>query len=372
LFQRRAIISTTHKGRDHIVISKEALEELVEQVNAKPLPINVGHDNRRLIGYTSDAKLVQLKNGVFGVEATMNIFETDEELAEFLPLVEKMEIESGYVEFDDGRVVRAEKMKDRYCEGYLRRDILRDIFPRIEEFLDEDSLFLVISPESLHLFGIKVGNQYVMYHPYLRRFHSRQNSYNIDFIKRLIEIHKKSSQMVVKVGIDFDFVGIVGTERKYVERDYWYGPKFNRKNIKNIPDGVTVHGLKNESKEYNQIRKTDFFWHTKKDIKTLEIEEIVNNAYPLDLDVKKGFPARYIHSEYDLKKEKFVHIDGAVRVYTDVQWNNRRNKDIDKISKEMRRVKLFRIDHELDFPDWLKLVHYFFRGNEHIVEYFSS
>ena len=365
-------MSSTHLGRDGIKFSKKNLEDLVKQVNEKPFPISYEHDRRRIIGYTSDAKLVQLENGAFGVEATMNIFETDNELAEFLPSLERIKIEPGVFKFNDGREIRADKIEDIYCDVYCGRDILQDMLPRIEEFLDNNSLFQVVSPESLELFGIKVGDYYVMFHPYLRRYHSRQNSYNIDLIKRLIETSKKYDKMVVKLGIDFDYVGIGGTERNYLERDYWYGPKFDRKNISDIPDGVTVHGIKNESKKFDQIRKTDFFLHTKKGVKTLEIEEIVNNTHPLDLDIKKGYPARYIHSEYDLKKEKFVHIDGAVRVYTDVQWDSRRNADIDEISKEMNRVKLFQIDHVLEFPDWLKLVHYFFRGNEHIVEYFNS
>lgn len=372
MFKRKAIITTTHLGRDNIKIAKKALEEEVKRLKEFKMPINVNHDRRQLIGYTSNPELVKLEDGEYGIQVTCNLFETNEELEEYLESLGEPKVDSGFLEFNDGKKIKAEKYEDLYCDVYYGNNILKDIFPFIGEYLDEDGLFQIKDSKNINNFGIKVGNYYIIYHHWLRRYHSRKNNFNVDLIKNLIDVLKKYDGIKVKISVDLNMVGIVGTERNYMERDFWYGPKFIRKDISKIPDGVAVHGIRNESGKFRQIYKTDFFWHTKNNVKTLEIEELVDKAYPIDLDVEKGYPAKYVHTEFDLDAKKFVHLDGAIRIYNENNWEKRKTIDINKFTGVADRIKLFRVDHELEFEDWLKLVHFFFRSNEHIIEYFSS
>ena len=66
------------------------------------------------------------------------------------------------------------------------------------------------------------------------------------------------------------------------------------------------------------------------------------------------------------------HFDGAVKVYAKDRY------DLDRFSRTMPyeercqyKVKLFRIDGEVDPERWLDLIGYFFSGNEMVLEYFD-
>jgi len=74
----RGILATTHIDRYRDKFTRGALEHMVEQIRSQYLPFGYEHDPRiPPFGRVADAKLVQLDDGEWGVEGTIEVFEPD-------------------------------------------------------------------------------------------------------------------------------------------------------------------------------------------------------------------------------------------------------------------------------------------------------
>jgi len=82
-------------------------------------------------------------------------------------------------------------------------------------------------------------------------------------------------------------------------------------------------------------------------------------------------PSRYFHAVIDRKSESIVHCDGALRLFSRDEANDRTAIHVSDAGKIGTRVKLFQIDAKLDSQTWATLFQSFFVWNRDI-ETFSA
>jgi hypothetical protein len=69
-----------------------------------------------------------------------------------------------------------------------------------------------------------------------------------------------------------------------------------------------------------------------------------------------------------MRKGVFRHFDGAVKVYLRDRYADRLGKNLPDRDSH-KKLKVFRIDGEIDADVWVNLTLLFFRGNELVLEY---
>lgn len=82
--------------------------------------------------------------------------------------------------------------------------------------------------------------------------------------------------------------------------------------------------------------------------------------------------ARYLHAIYNPKNESITHFDGALRIYTDDQYELRRSDHVRKSGKLGVRRKVFRTDEPISRDTFSLIAQAFFVWNRDIVTYFSQ
>jgi len=159
--------------------------------------------------------------------------------------------------------------------------------------------------------------------------------------------------------------------RHLVEFDTWYGPGFDRSKLDD-PNEVGLTVLKRTPTLvakifFDNVERTEFFWSYRDGIKTFEVEGVSDESGLFDT----YYLNKYVHSERDVRTSILRHCDGAVKVYLKDDYNQRLNTPIPREPRSFKRIKLFRIDGEIDVDKWLELLSQFFTGNEMIIEYFD-
>lgn len=79
---------------------------------------------------------------------------------------------------------------------------------------------------------------------------------------------------------------------------------------------------------------------------------------------------RHLHAERDIRERRLRHFDGAVKVYPRDRYENRLSIYLPH-GERCQKIKLFRIDGDVDVERWLDMVGYFFFDNEMVLEYFD-
>jgi hypothetical protein len=229
--------------------------------------------------------------------------------------------------------------------------------------------------------GFLFENNYAaMAHSFFRRnFNSTAN-----FPSKFIELFWKTIDTNIDfyITLDPNRVRIDINGATYSEKDKWYGPKFN-KNIEEIPNEVVkLRPTKNlgglsTSFFYNEIYSLDIKWTENKGIKTFHAEEFYNENLTVIFNGIKYFPVKYIHAEYDISLKKFRHFDGAIHLYTEDEYYQRRETDLnfnEKITKHIKSktFKIFKMNNNISTETWLEFTSHFFSGNPLIHEYFEG
>lgn len=247
-------------------------------------------------------------------------------------------------------------------------NIVFEQYPELIKQIDNDGLLIINDLMQLHDGGILYKDHILHYHQFLRRgFTSHPN---FDFLGRFLSYHSKSRSInCFRIAIDSTRLMPKDFYAQRFEYDAWFGPDFHldeldnrnstgltiKKRIKPSPFDLTI-----------KLDRTEFFWSFRDPIKTLEIEEVSDLSFKFDTYNIN----RYIHSERDIHKNIFRHFDGAVKIYQS-NYQQRFETFLPNETKSEKYVKLFRIDGNIEIDAWLKLIAYFFRGNEMILEYFD-
>jgi hypothetical protein len=154
------------------------------------------------------------------------------------------------------------------------------------------------------------------------------------------------------------------------EFDTWYGPSFNREKLDDSRAvGLTIVKRNKDSlfELENHLDRTEFFWSYRNGIKSFEIEEISSNEYCFE----NYYFNRYIHSERDIERKIFRHVDGAVKAYLQGSYQSRKESYMPKETKSYKRIKLWRLDGVIDIDSWIRLISFFYKSNEMVIEYFD-
>ena len=226
-------------------------------------------------------------------------------------------------------------------------------------------------------YGLRYKDHVLLLHRYFRRAFYKLNHFNEDLLGKLEEYQQKSLGSM-KVRLDPYMLGRLDTFRDYFEKDYWHGKPFS---IDSVDDphvvGFTTHKQGDDILPNGMYKnRTEFLWYSEgPDIKTLEIEELWGTDQVLSSNrvYHDGkYYVRFIHCRRDIKKGRFIHLDGSINIYTDEEFAKRSNTRLGRDAKLGAHVKLFQIDGDIPYEDFNNIVQFFFRGNGLIQEYFEN
>jgi hypothetical protein len=86
---------------------------------------------------------------------------------------------------------------------------------------------------------------------------------------------------------------------------------------------------------------TDYAWSPRNDEQHLFIEEM-----PKREDASISW-SRYLHAIFHRPSGAITHFDGAIRIYSDQEWDTRFAVHVHRTGKVGRRLKVFRVDGEI-------------------------
>ncbi|MFM7620869.1 MAG: hypothetical protein ACKO47_04615 [Alphaproteobacteria bacterium] len=205
------------------------------------------------------------------------------------------------------------------------------------------------------------------------------NSSNFHFFENLDKFyHKNRDRSKVLLRIDLDVFSYAENLGQCIELEKWWGIPFSG-DLSRLPSGVTCHGmgLEESGRTIYDIDRTEFYWYgddieNKKQIKTLEIEEIKDKSVWLEPDNKEEYIFKYIHTQANQTDKIIIHFDGSVRIYDEVSYKERSGRNLSNTNKDAGYKKLFRIDGIIDIEDWKELVNNYFVNNHLVMEYFEN
>jgi hypothetical protein len=242
-------------------------------------------------------------------------------------------------------------------------------YPELESAFDADGLLCLDERFQLHDGGIQYRDHILHYHQFLRRGYF--SNPNFDFLSRFARARRMAAaETTFRIAIDHDRLMRVADYVEVIERDRWFGPAFDKDRLDD-PNTVGLTIVKRNQNSLfrltNNLDRTEFYWSYRSGIKSLEIEEILSLANPID----DYYLNRYVHSERDTANGVFRHLDGAVKVYPKSEYQRRFDTKLPHEPRSSAKVKLFRIDGTMSLETWLELIAHFFKSNEMVLEYFD-
>lgn len=224
------------------------------------------------------------------------------------------------------------------------------------------------------------GNHMLTAHPFYRREYHENANFAPRIIDYLWDFNQDSVEL--SVALDWNRLRVNVNEAFYLEFDTWYGAKFN-KEISQIPDGISKLVPPPELDEtdveffFGNVKALNIKWTSSKGIRTFVAEEFKCEKEVIMVDGEKYHPVRYIHSEYDLQRQCFIHLDGAVHLYTAEEYALMEYADMNynqksRVNVKSGSVKLFKMNGAIDIETWQLYVSQFFCQDPLIFEYFEG
>lgn len=221
-----------------------------------------------------------------------------------------------------------------------------------------------------------------MAHSYFRRNFNENANFSPHFIALFWGLDR--SKIDAYIAIDCDRVRINVNNSYYMERDTWFGSPFNQK-IADIADGniklKPPLGIDESMINFifNDVYSLDIMWYTtNQNIKVFQAEEFKIDTTMINMNGTYYHPVRYIHAEFDIENGYFRHFDGAVELYTEEEYNLRKDKNFNYNSKDGNEqikpnsTKLFKMNGEISIEIWIEYISHFLSGNPLVMEYFSG
>ena len=355
------------------------------------IPMNLGHDSTKQIGY-SMLTGIYMEPGKAYVTNESAIMETKEEYDKMVKAYDcKIFCEEHKKELN----ILIEKLRfvlsDKYCVAPFYqavaikdKDIVYRLFPEWSKtikdgLVDARELEPICTKKENGKKEILVPGVYykeghlLFAHQFFRRSLSILNTTNGEFFNSF-EKMRDISTVKMKLALDMDMVGLIGTEQPEIEYQYIRGPHFND-DLTCIPEGVTCHENEHYDNVYSNLLSTQFFLHMQDGKRTFECEELCDKE---NITLGDGqtilWGCRYVHSMINPKTGLPTHLDGAIRIYNDEQILARIDSktDISKCGKNSKYIKLWRIDNDFNVAMWKEIISSFYRENALIGEYFGG
>lgn len=236
-------------------------------------------------------------------------------------------------------------------------------------------------PPIPHAEGCFAGPDFVlMAHPCYRRGMHPVNNWAPRFIDLFWRFDGPGIEKYI--ALDEDRVRIDVDGSGYFEADTWYGSPFDE-DIRNIKSGIAKlrPPLDLESRHvsffFADTYCLDIKWSESNGIKSFQALEMKTEDIRIKVEGQQYFPARYLHAEFDLAGNCFRHFDGAIQLFTEEEYSQRRNSDFNMMMKnpahiKARSRKVFKINGPLRTKDWVEFCCHFYTGNPLAFEYFSG
>ena len=360
----------------------------------KPMPMNLGHDRSKPIGFTKLSG-IYIEPGKAYVANEACTTENKEEMEQLKPLIKaydqkmfctehKEEIDRLFGMLGDYKTDNTKVAPIGQAVAVIDENIVLKVFPDLVEHINDGLIDLRLlepvyekndSGENVFLVpGVYKRNEYLLFaHHYFRRSLSILNTTNEEFFNAFEEL-RSDSKVELKICLDLDMIGLVGTERIEFEYQYLRGPHFND-DLANIPEGVTCYENEHYDNVFSNITGTQFYWHPQDVENAFQCEELCDREnITFDNGTTWLWGCRYVHSMINRDTGNPNHLDGAIRIYTDEQILERLDAktDIKKYGKNAEYKKLWRIDNDFSVSKWKELISTFYRDNQLIGEYFGG
>lgn len=263
--------------------------------------------------------------------------------------------------------------------------LLQNLCPDL--LIDKDGLYDLSQLRALYKqapfpgTGLMVADNFMLIaHPFFRRGMHRGANWESRFIELFWRTEIPSARIFV--ALDPDRVRLDLNSFGYIELDTWHGAKFSEA-IATIKDGISQLRPPGDIEPFHldflfgSAYSLNTKWSTKGRIKTFQAEAYLQEDILFEWEGDIWHPVRYIHSRYDLDKEQFIHLDGAIHFYQPSDYKIMREKDLDYNFKHAEQikapaVKLFKIDDDIPLANWMELTSQFFAHNPLIIEYFEG
>lgn len=236
-------------------------------------------------------------------------------------------------------------------------------------------------PPSPHCEGCFVGPDFIlMAHPWYRREMHSLNNWAPRFIDLFWKFDRPGTQKYI--AIDEDRVRIDIDRLGYFEGDTWFGAPFNE-DIRNIKLGISkLRPPLDLASSYVSLFFAnayclDIKWSESDGIKSFQALELKTSNVRIKVGDQHYHPARYLHAEFDLSDNCFRHFDGAVQLFTEDEYFQRRDCDFNMMTKSSAHIKarsrkVFKINGPLSTADWVKFCCHFYAANPLTSEYFCG
>ncbi|WP_342246767.1 hypothetical protein [Pseudomonas sp. OTU5201] len=234
---------------------------------------------------------------------------------------------------------------------------------------------------SLHYEGCFAGPDYIlMAHPCYRRGMHPVNNWAPRFIDLFWRFDGPGIEKYI--ALDEDRVRIDVGGLGYFEADTWYGAPFDE-DIGRIKPGIVKLRppmdleARHVSIFFANAYCLDIKWSESNGIKSFQALEMKTEDIRIKVDGQQYFPARYLHAEFDLATNCFRHFDGAIQLFTEEEYVQRRDSDFNMTMKnaahiKARSSKVFKINGPLRTKDWVEFCCHFYIANPLTFEYFSG
>jgi len=264
------------------------------------------------------------------------------------------------------------------------KNIARTLLDPIESERDGLLPFNDISnrfPPSPHAEGCFAGPDFLlMAHPCFRRVMRPINNWAPRFIHLFWQFDAPGAEKYI--ALDEDRVRIDVNGSGYFEADTWYAAPFDE-DIRNIETGIAKLRPPLDIKStyvslfFADVYCLDIKWSEKDGIKTFQALEVKTENITIEVDGQRYFPARYLHAEFDLAANCFRHFDGAIQLFTEEEYFQRRDGDLNMPLKNTAHIKarsnkVFKINGILQTKEWIEFCSHFFAANPLTFEYFCG
>jgi hypothetical protein len=374
-----AIFGSNLVNRYGMKMPVPVLESSLDQTWDKPLPSSIGHDVHRATGWTTVIAL-HLQPRLARIFGAVNYAENPEEM-NFVRHVLDGTISRHIAALDQQKLAELKsrlagalsenaKPHAQNCAAFHDSGLARRAFPNLFSKCDKDGLIPLRYLNGVAPGIFEEGGLLLFAHQFFRRSLSRYNTLNDPFLQRLSNT-AKDRKLDVRIALDDDLVGHPGTLLKNIELQYWWGPHFSDK-LDEIEIGVTRHEASQTERFFNAVSATEFWWYEQDGRKTFECEEVRDLDVPSMGKSATEFGCRFVHSILDLGTEHSIHLDGAVRLYTEDLMLERVDKDIMHFGRRADYTKLWRVDGVLPVEVWKTLINDYYRDNHLVGEYFGG
>ena len=236
-------------------------------------------------------------------------------------------------------------------------------------------------PLTPHCEGCFTGPDFILLaHPCYRRGMHPVNNWAPRFIDLFWRFD--SSDVKKYIALDEDRVRIDVGGLGYFEADTWYGAPFNE-DIRNIKTGIVKLRPPPDLEPWHisfffaNAYCLDIKWSELGGVKSFQALEMKAEDIHIEVGGQHYFPARYLHAEFDLAANCFRHFDGAIQLFTEEEYFQRRDSDFNMTMKNPAHIKassskLFKINGPLKTKDWVNFCCHFYTANPLTFEYFSG